>query len=72
MEEVLNLENAINMKNRNRMYRLTHKLRKSGGVKIDTRNRTIFYKYQAEEEKMKAKDVEILCSEFGFGRQATI
>lgn len=60
------------MKDRNKMYRLIHKLRKSGGVKIDTHNRTIFYKYQSDEEKMKHKDIESLCVDFGFGRQATI
>lgn len=58
--------------NKQRMYRLIYKIRKKRGGEIDTRNRTIFYKYQSEEGKMKDRDIELLCTEFGFGRQARI
>lgn len=45
-----------------------------GGVKIDTRARTIYYGYQNPEgmAKMERKAVVRLCKEFGFVRQAEI
>lgn len=47
---------------------------KIGGVKIDTRKRTIYYLYQnpASEAKMNRKAVCRLCKDFGFARQAEI
>lgn len=53
------------------MYCLIWRLRKSGGVIIDTRTRTVFYDYQSPESIEKA-GVKRLCTEFGFGRQARI
>lgn len=35
------------------MYCIIYRLRKIGGLKIDTRNRTIFYEYQNEEQEAK-------------------
>ena len=61
-------------KRKNAMYCIIYRLRKIGGLKIDTRNRTIFYEYQNEEQeaKMEFKTIKRLCKEFGFGRQAEI
>ena len=59
------------MKKNNIMYCLIRRLRKSGGVIIDTRTRTVFYDYQSPESIEKT-GVKRLCSEFGFGRQARI
>lgn len=55
-------------------YNIIYRLRKSGGVKIDTRKRTIFYEYQNSDDtaKMSRKAVRRLCNEFGFVRQAEI
>ncbi len=57
-----------------KMYSVIYRLRKSGGVKIDTRKRTIFYEYENSDDmaKMSRKAVCRLCNEFGFVRQATI
>lgn len=52
------------------MYCLIYRLRKSGGVKIDTRTRTVFYNHQ-EAEKAQTLGVKRLCNEFGFGRQSS-
>ncbi|WP_108822021.1 hypothetical protein [Dysgonomonas sp. Marseille-P4361] len=57
---------------RNKMHCIIYRLRKSGGVKIDTRNRNIIYKYQQDEDKMQNKQIVRLCKEFGFARQAEI
>lgn len=56
------------------VYSIIYRLRKSGGVKIDTRARTIYYGYQNPEgmAKMERKAVVRLCKEFGFVRQAEI
>lgn len=43
-----------------------------GGVKIDTRKRTIKYRYAQDEEKMQDAKILRLCNEFGFVRQAEI
>ncbi|GAB6123064.1 hypothetical protein JCM30204_42140 [Dysgonomonas termitidis] len=53
---------------------IIYRLRKSGGVKINTKTRTIYYEYQNEVDmnKMHRKAVERLCKEFGFVRQAEI
>ena len=45
---------------------------KTGGVKIDTRKRTIYYEYQKDEALMQNKKIVELCNCFGFGRQAEI
>lgn len=56
------------------MHCIIYRLRKMGGVKIDTRGRTIFYEYQncEDEAKMELKSILRLCNEFGFVRQAEI
>lgn len=59
------------MKKNNIMYCLIWRLRRSGGVTIDTRTRTVFYDCQSPESIEKA-GVKRLCTEFGFGRQARI
>jgi hypothetical protein len=55
-------------------HSIIYRLRKSAGLKIDTRNRTIYFEYEnaADEKKMNRKAVRRLCSEFGFVRQATL
>ena len=62
------------MKNKKRMYNMIYRIRKSGGVNIDTRKRTIFYTYQNTDSGLKMNDNRIvkLCKEFGFVRQAII
>ncbi len=62
------------MKNRNKMHCIIYRVRKMGGVNIDTRKRTIFYEYQNDEDaaKMDLKPILRLCKEFGFVRQASI
>lgn len=59
------------MKKNNIMYCLIWRLRRSGGVIIDTRTRTVFYDHQ-HPESIEKTGVKRLCSEFGFGRQARI
>lgn len=51
---------------------MIYRLRKSGGIKIDTRQRTIFYEYQNEKDALKMQKTAVLrlCNEFGFVRQA--
>lgn len=60
--------------NKNKMYCIIYRIRKMGGVNIDTRKRTIFYEYQNDEEKAKMDLMPVLrlCKEFGFVRQAVI
>lgn len=60
------------MKKRNKMHDIIYRLRKNKSINIDTKNRMIYYEYQNEEDKMRAKPIERLCKEFGFGRQAVI
>lgn len=69
----LKLDNMKN--NKSKMYKAIHSLRKQyvrGGVNIDTRNRTIYYEYQKEENIMSDKKIIMLCLEFGFARQAEL
>lgn len=60
------------MKNKNKMYCIIYRLRKLGGVKIDTRRKTIFYMWNDEDQQtmMKHRTIERLCIEYGFARQA--
>lgn len=62
------------MKKKNKMHCIIYRIRKMGGVKINTRARTIFYEYQNDEDmaKMDLKPIVRLCKEFGFVRQAEI
>lgn len=56
------------------MHCIIYRIRKMGGVNIDTRKRTIFYEYQNNEDeaKMDLKPILRLCNEYGFVRQAVM
>lgn len=62
------------MKKKNKMHCIIYRIRKMGGVNIDTRKRTIFYEYQNNEDeaKMDLKPILRLCNEYGFVRQAVM
>lgn len=62
------------MRKKNKMHCIIYRIRKMGGVNIDTRKRTIFFEYQNDDDasKMDLKPIQRLCKEFGFVRQATI
>lgn len=53
-----------------RKYYLISYLRNKKSIKIQTKERTILYKYQEEEELMKDEKIIELCLKFGFVRQA--
>ncbi|GHV40379.1 hypothetical protein FACS1894179_06800 [Bacteroidia bacterium] len=57
----------------NKVHCIIYRLRKRG-YKINTRNRTIFFEYQNDEQLANMADrcVLRLCREFGFVRQAAI
>lgn len=61
------------MKKKNNLHCIVYRLRKAG-VKIDMRERTVYYEYQnaTDAATMERKAVERLCKEFGFARQAQI
>lgn len=61
-------------KNSKMTYLLRVVRKKYKWIDIDTRNKTIYFDINNEEEvsTMEAKNVKRLCVEFGFARQSTL
>lgn len=57
-----------------RVYDIIYRLRKTHGLRIDIRSRTIYYTYacDADRKKMSLPAVRRLCDNFSFVRQAEI